>query len=292
MANESLKNFADELKNIRETKGITLQYIASRTKIDIKYLQAIEEANFGILPELYVRAFIKEYALTIDLNAADTIKKFDQAKTGKTETETKHEHEKVTVHEKEEEKNKFEEAEKPLSSTTTENVFKNILTNKNNLLIAGASLVVILILAYFLFINKGETEIIAEEPYAELNTGESNSRFEIDSTEHAQVTAPQDDSLDLQITASGKVWVKVLKDNKEVFRNFIESNQRKNFRAYKEFRVVVGNAGAVKLSLENKVLLLNPKMGEIRNYIINSDTVKSYLISVPAKNEKKSPAKN
>ncbi|MBI1936779.1 MAG: DUF4115 domain-containing protein [Ignavibacteriales bacterium] len=292
MANESLKNFADELKNIRETKGITLQYIASRTKIDIKYLQAIEEANFGILPELYVRAFIKEYALTIDLNAADTIKKFDQAKTGKTETETKHEHEKVTVHEKEEEKNKFEEAEKPLSSTTTENVFKNILTNKNNLLIAGASFVVILILAYFLFINKGETEIIAEEPYAELNAGESNSRFEIDSTEHAQVTAPQDDSLDLQITASGKVWVKVLKDNKEIFRNFIESNQRKNFRAYKEFRVVVGNAGAVKLSLENKVLLLNPKMGEIRNYIINSDTVKSYLISVPAKNEKKPPAKN
>lgn len=292
MANESLKNFADELKNIRETKGITLQYIASRTKIDIKYLQAIEEANFGILPELYVRAFIKEYANTIDLNAAEIIKKFDQAKHGITETESKHEHEKLFVHEKAGEKNKPVEEEKSPSSALAEINFKNILTNRNNILIAGASLIVILVLAYFLFINRSETEIIAEEPNDELTAGGNNKRFEIDSTEHALIAAPQDDSLDLQISTSGRVWVKVLKDNKEVFRSFIESNQKKKFRAYKEFRVVVGNAGAVKMSLENKELMLNPKMGEIRNYIINSDTVKSYLILIPAKNEKNSPAKN
>lgn len=292
MANESLKNFADELKNIRETKGITLQYIASRTKIDIKYLQAIEEANFGILPELYVRAFIKEYANTIDLNAAEIIKKFDQAKHGITETESKHEHEKLFVHEKAEEKNKPVEEEKSSSSALIEINFKNILTNRNNILITGASLIVILVLVYFLFINRSETEIIAEEPNDELTTGGNNKRFEIDSMEHALIAAPQDDSLDLQISTSGRVWVKVLKDNKEVFRSFIESNQKKNFRAYKEFRVVVGNAGAVKMSLENKELMLNTKMGEIRNYIINSDTVKSYLILVPAKNEKNSPAKN
>jgi len=292
MANESLKNFADELKNSREAKGITLQYISSRTKIDIKYLQAIEEANFGILPELYVRAFIKEFALTIDLNAAETIKKFDQAKAGKTETEVKHEHEKITVHEKEDEKSRFEETERSASPSSAENFFQNILTNRNNLLIAGASVVVILVLVYFLFINKNETEIIAEEPYNELTTAENNNRFQINSAAQTQAAAPQDDSLDLQITTSGKVWVKVLKDNKEVFRSFIEGNQKKKFRAYKEFRVVVGNAGAVKMSLENKELMLSTKMGEIRNYIINSDTVKSYLIQVPAKNEKNSPAKN
>ncbi|MEW6701711.1 MAG: helix-turn-helix domain-containing protein, partial [Bacteroidota bacterium] len=85
MATEALKRFSDELKFIRESKGITLQQIASRTKIDLKFLQAIEDANFDILPELYMRAFIKEYAQSIDINTKEILQKYDLANTGKIE---------------------------------------------------------------------------------------------------------------------------------------------------------------------------------------------------------------
>jgi len=85
MATELLIKFAEELKSARETKGLTLQQIASRTRIDLKFLQAIEDSNYDILPELYIRAFIKEYAQTLDLNPNETLQKFDIAKWGKTD---------------------------------------------------------------------------------------------------------------------------------------------------------------------------------------------------------------
>ena len=85
MPNEALRKFAEELKSTREAKNITLQQIANRTKIDLKFLQAIEECKFDILPEIYMRAFIKEYAQTIELDPNEIIAKFDMYLHGKSE---------------------------------------------------------------------------------------------------------------------------------------------------------------------------------------------------------------
>lgn len=292
MATESLKKFAEELKLRREEKNITLQQIANRTKIDIKYLRAIEEANFEILPELYIRAFIKEYSQTIDYDPADVIKKFDLAKKGiidsvvekeenKTLTEPeKIADEKVAVTEQEKIDTKPEAAEPPGKSL-----------KQRNLIFAAASIVVLFLLAYFIFLN--EPDYIDGNVINQQSQVGDGPRYEIDSAEAVKENeAIKDDSLDLVLTTSGRVWCKVLKDNKEIFQNFIDANQVKSFRAFKEFRVVVGNAGFVKFKLENEDLNLQSKSGEIRNYIINLDTVRSYLLSVPSKNEKKSPAKN
>ncbi|MDH7605836.1 MAG: helix-turn-helix transcriptional regulator, partial [Melioribacter sp.] len=80
MASEALIKFAEELKFIRVEKGISLQQISNHTKIDIKFLQKIEEGDFNFLPEIYVKAFIKEYAQTLELDPYDVIKKFVEAK--------------------------------------------------------------------------------------------------------------------------------------------------------------------------------------------------------------------
>ncbi len=291
MATESLKKFAEELRLCREEKGITLQQIANRTKIDIKYLRAIEEANFDVLPELYIRAFIKEYAQSLDCETFDVMKKFDLAKKGIIETAA----EKVDAadasksNSNSEKESALAEQENDITKTESVKPQKKFIFNKN--LIYAASGVVIVILIYFIFISPAKSDqslLVAEEP--QLN---NNPRYEIDSSEVLQESnIMADDSLDLELITSGRVWCKIWKDNKEVFQNFIEANQTKSFRAYKEFRVVVGNAGFINFKLENKNLNLEHKPGEIRNYIINSDTVKSFLLSVPSKNEKRTPAKN
>lgn len=44
------------------------------TKIQERYLEAIENNNLGILPgDFYVRAFIRQYALAVDLNPEDLL---------------------------------------------------------------------------------------------------------------------------------------------------------------------------------------------------------------------------
>ena len=46
MSSESLKKFSEELKTHREKNDVSLQQIHGRTRIDIKFLKAMEEGKF------------------------------------------------------------------------------------------------------------------------------------------------------------------------------------------------------------------------------------------------------
>ncbi len=78
-----LDKFADELRQQRENSGLTLQQMATKTRIDLKFLEAIDQGNFSFLPDLYVKAFVKQYAKTIGLDENITLKKFEAAREGK-----------------------------------------------------------------------------------------------------------------------------------------------------------------------------------------------------------------
>ena len=62
-----MNTFSDELQKERVAKDISLADISKKTHINIKYLEAIEQGSFDILPQTYIRAFIREYALVIGL---------------------------------------------------------------------------------------------------------------------------------------------------------------------------------------------------------------------------------
>jgi len=70
--------FFQELKRAREEKRVSLADIADRTLINIKHLEAIERGDTAILPEAYVRAFIREYATAIGLDGDETLQRFDE----------------------------------------------------------------------------------------------------------------------------------------------------------------------------------------------------------------------
>lgn len=68
------------LKDARIAKGYTLDDLQQTTKIQKRYLIAIEDQNFDELPgDFYVRAFIKQYADMVDLDGAELLKQFDSA---------------------------------------------------------------------------------------------------------------------------------------------------------------------------------------------------------------------
>ncbi|MCP3026053.1 RodZ family helix-turn-helix domain-containing protein [Halobacillus sp. A5] len=57
------------LREAREDKGLTLEEVQSTTKIQKRYLQAIEKNEFNVLPgKFYTRAFIREYASAVGLD--------------------------------------------------------------------------------------------------------------------------------------------------------------------------------------------------------------------------------
>lgn len=57
------------LRQAREKQKYTLEEISQMTKIDVKYLQALEEDRFDQIPSpFYVRIFLKNYAKFLGLN--------------------------------------------------------------------------------------------------------------------------------------------------------------------------------------------------------------------------------
>lgn len=68
-----------ELKAAREAKGIPLAQIADITRISEEYLQAIERGDLDVLPQVYVRAFLREYADVVGLSPDEVMRKYDAA---------------------------------------------------------------------------------------------------------------------------------------------------------------------------------------------------------------------
>ncbi|HEY4601624.1 MAG TPA: RodZ domain-containing protein [Cerasibacillus sp.] len=67
----------ERLKEARKEKNISLESLQDITKIQKRYLMAIEEGNFDVLPgKFYARAFIKEYALVVGLDPDELLEEF------------------------------------------------------------------------------------------------------------------------------------------------------------------------------------------------------------------------
>ena len=86
MTNEEL--FFDALKSHRESKNIEISEICEFTKINIKYIEAIESGEFNVLPTVYMRLFLREYADFIGADSIKALEDFELHTTGKIQQRT------------------------------------------------------------------------------------------------------------------------------------------------------------------------------------------------------------
>jgi cytoskeletal protein RodZ len=65
---------AMQLATIRQTRGISLEQIASDTKISVRSLRAIEEGEFKKLPGgIYNTSYIRQYARAVDVDVTELL---------------------------------------------------------------------------------------------------------------------------------------------------------------------------------------------------------------------------
>lgn len=77
-----LKEFGQDLKKLRELKGISIAEISAESRINTKFLQLLESGNFDFQPETYIRSFIKAYARALNENENQILNDYDKAKAG------------------------------------------------------------------------------------------------------------------------------------------------------------------------------------------------------------------
>ena len=73
-----MENIGNILKENRKEQGKTLEEINEQTRITVEHLKLLEKNDFTFLPETYVKSFIKNYALTLGLDADDLVVRYTQ----------------------------------------------------------------------------------------------------------------------------------------------------------------------------------------------------------------------
>lgn len=149
--------FYTELKNLRNQQEIDLSEISNRTKVNITYLEAIESGDFSFLPMVYVRLFLRAYALEIGADPLDTLKQLDihLAKTEEIPQQPKIEIEETDKEEEEEYK----------------------ITRKSPFQIRSDLIKVFILVAVILFAIFIIRKITSEEPVEKQNSVIEESQF-------------------------------------------------------------------------------------------------------------------
>ncbi|MBT8387905.1 MAG: helix-turn-helix domain-containing protein [Ignavibacteria bacterium] len=271
-----LDKFAEKLRQAREENEITLQQMAAKTRIDIKFLEAIDNGNFSFLPTIYVRAFIKQYAKTVGLDEEETIKKYEAAKQGKLPEKVKVEEKKETVDEKIHEPEKKQA--QPLQTFTdiTETQTEADSGKKKGAMMMGgavAGVVVIAILIYLVFFQNSSQIIVEEKPYEEVLEESTQRYVEEDIDDEQQTSTVSADSLSLLITnidSRDTSWVLVISDNIIKEDYLIYPGSGKNFKAGNNFKFTLGNSGVIRLELNGENLEFEGRRRSVRHFKLDN----------------------
>ncbi len=251
-----MESLFDELKRAREEKGIPLAQISDITRIAEEHLQAIESGNIKILPQAYVRAFLREYADVVGLPPDDIMRKYD-AMTGAAPARYTPPAAPATA--AEEEVRRVEK--RPFLNATTARVALTV-----------AALAVLIIVAWNLTGRKSEPAT-EEIPFQNVITQEERRLAPAPAAPPPAATpaeSPAVDSLVLRATTTDTVWVLLVRDSQPPLEYLFPPNARASWKARDRFLLTLGKAAAVEFTLNGKSLGALGKPGAvIRNYEIS-----------------------
>jgi len=231
--------FYEELKQKRETLGLSVEQISGRTKISKEIINAIEAGDFKILPKTYTRLFLKAYAHELDIDPQPVLKAFE---------------------------NLIEdiEPETPTAQQTTpteiihdipENKGEHISTTKRNRNFAT----VVIILVIIIFMISILKQVMVDQKQKSITTAfpdvpaaDTVLAVAASSTD-SQTVVPQTD-LKLMILTKDSCWIRIIVDNRDSFEANLPPHFKKEAIAKEQFDVRVGRPTSVNLILNGKDL--------------------------------------
>jgi cytoskeletal protein RodZ len=274
-----MNTFSDELRKERVAKDISLADISKKTHINVKYLEAIEQGSFDILPQTYVRAFIREYAIVIGLAPKAVLKKFDVMVGGKYSVD------------------KGAMIGSGWSGTALPSLPEQtgagaarpgekpeyLRQNDNRTMAVVAGVVVVaIVLIYFMYdyaTQETKAPIAQETPFQEVVKEQEKQilpkKAALDTFAVLQA-APKKDSLILRAVTADSVWVSIGKDNAPAQSIILPPGASRTWTAAKQFRLSLGNAGGIRFMMNGTDIGRFGKRGVVvRNLILTPEYLKS-----------------
>jgi cytoskeletal protein RodZ len=260
-----LTKFGDELKRLRLEKQVSLMDISFSTRINIKFLEAIEAGKFSVLPQTYIRAFLREYGEAIGLGGEEILRKYESLREPQVQPASRETTTPVST------------APSPGAKSFERKAEKFSMSLKKNLLFAGVLLAGV---AFVLILRSPvpKSQDAAQEiPFDAVVKESEATAYKPDTTRRTFVPAPvQPDSLTLEIQTTDSVWISILVDGRTTLEYLFPPNRKRSFMAKDQFSITMGNAGGATFKLNGKELGSLGKRGlVVRNVLINQARLKT-----------------
>lgn len=248
------------LRREREKRNLTLDDVAEKTKIRTKYLEAIENEKFEVLPgAVYVKGFISSYIKCLGIADLPEVQNIMQADT--TVQEVKEE-EKVSVTAKERNKpQKIEE--EPLNKKSSVIILLSVLA------------VCALLLVQWLY-NGGLQNDIQEEvpPQVEQAPEENIPEEPVEPVEPEPVyegLVMELTIIDLTAGVEDKCWLEAKGDGVQILNATLLEGQSVKLEAKENLKLHLGNAGVVQITLNGQDLGRIGEKGKVvtREFTLN-----------------------
>jgi transcriptional regulator with XRE-family HTH domain len=231
------------LKEARLAKGLSLRDVEEETKIRRKYIIALEEERFDILPgQVYAKAFLKTYTKFLDLELmGEYFKLFQEEDSDEVRPEQPEALFTRT-------KDNFEE--KP-------GVFRRAVAV---VAVAACLVFAVMVGSWFIGVNlAGNTPLPAEPTEEGLVSIGDNEPVPLE--ERPLFTGDQL-IMDFNIKLR-PCWMRVVIDGQEEFQGTVQPGQSKSFSGKEKINVRFGDAGAVEAFMNGESLGMMSSVSEV-----------------------------
>ena len=250
------------LKRVRVEKNISLEEIAEATKIRVKYLQAIEDEQFDLLPgAVYAKGFVNTYIRYLGIGDWPEVMDIMQSTPRTVLAPIAAEEAPV-------------ESAQHLSRSAGRAKLEDKPITSKKYLILGISVVAILALIAVQVIYSrqqppDEDSVVIPPQTSQVADNEQTDQMDTENIEGNDQTLPDNNSepeevytglnlqlqiIDLTPSTVDKCWTTVSADGQSVFTETLNEGALKTVTADQNIHIKVGNGGVCKLTLNGQDL--------------------------------------
>jgi cytoskeleton protein RodZ len=228
-----------QLRHAREGRGLSLDELANRTKIRLRYLRAIEQNGFDLLPGgLFTRGFLRAYAREAGLAPEEIVRQY------------------VAEYEPPEPAGSADPADKaePTADISAREMESLERRMERGQLLGTAAIALVGAVVYFMLAREtphqdtGATVQVAPAATPQtappVGTGGAATR-EISMAG----TVGQRPGVHVELQPKGPCWVGVVSDGKPVIQRLMSAGEQATIDAYEEAVVRVGDAATCSFSI-------------------------------------------
>lgn len=235
-------SFGAWLRSQRKIREVPLGEIADATKISIRYLEALEEDRFDVLPaSVFAKGFLREYARFVGLDPDEVVNSYLTAQQASAQPDSA----------------EFDEEPRALARE-----------NKNTWLLVLALVVALALVAFLIYWSgsQREAEVIAPPIAAPILPAPPPAPVEEPSQPSAALTVTMDFTEDC--------WVEASVDGRRRISELRVQGESMRLEANEEVRLTLGNPRGVRLEVNGEAYPIDAAEGRVtRDLVIDLDAL-------------------